>query len=105
MAEGTVSSLGVNIFAYHVLTKKRAAPTLADRFHLPTRADFTPRLVVGSAIFGVGWGLAGYCPGPAVTTVATGTLEAFAFIAAMAVGMYVWSFIDDRTTPQPAVDG
>jgi uncharacterized membrane protein YedE/YeeE len=96
--------LGVNIFAYHVLTKKRDAPSLATRFHLPTRADITPCLVVGSAIFGVGWALAGFCPGPAVVTMATGTLDAFAFVAAMAAGMYVWSFIDHRVAPQAAVE-
>jgi uncharacterized membrane protein YedE/YeeE len=87
--------LAVNVFAYHVLTKKREVPAFSTRFHLPSRRDLTLRLVLGSAIFGVGWALAGYCPGPAITTVATTTLDAFAFVGAMAVGMVTWSLFEN----------
>jgi len=49
----------------HVL--KLARPLFADRFYLPTQKDIDPRIVAGPAIFGIGWGLAGFCPGPALT--------------------------------------
>src|SRR5215204_3325352 len=53
---------------------KRPHPVLADEFELPTKKDVDARLLAGSALFGVGWGLAGFCPGPAVTALASGLL-------------------------------
>lgn len=67
----------------HRLVRERAHPLLADRFQLPTRKDIDARLVVGAALFGVGWGLGGFCPGPAVTSVVGGAPSVFAFLAAM----------------------
>ena len=64
-----------------------ARRVLARRLHLPTRRRIDAPLVVGSAMFGVGWGLAGYCPGPALVSLATLTGPALAFGAAMLVGM------------------
>jgi uncharacterized membrane protein YedE/YeeE len=69
------------------LALRRPAPLMAPRFALPTRKDVDARLVTGAAIFGVGWGLAGYCPGPAVASLAFGNAEALAFVVAMLVGM------------------
>lgn len=54
---------------------------------LPTRRDIDFRLVGGAAVFGVGWGLSGYCPGPAIASLLTGGVDVACFIAAMAVGM------------------
>ena len=62
-------------------------PLFAERFHWPARTDIDGRLVAGAAIFGVGWGLSGFCPGPAIGAVVSLRLEPFVFIAAMAVGM------------------
>jgi len=67
---------------------KRKYPLLSNAFHLPTRTDLDPKLLTGAAIFGVGWGLGGFCPGPAITSASlfgTGTLI---FVAAMLVGMW-----------------
>ena len=61
-------------------------PVLGGKLHLPTRSDIDTRLLLGSAIFGVGWGLAGYCPGPAVTGITTGLLEPVLFLTAMIAG-------------------
>ncbi len=61
-------------------------PILDESLHLPTRTDLDRRLLMGAAIFGAGWGLAGFCPGPAITSLATGLTEPFAFVAAMIVG-------------------
>ena len=67
-------------------TLKRGAPSLAPRFVLPDRKAIDGPLVAGAAIFGVGWGLGGYCPGPALTAVASLTLEPVVFVVAMIAG-------------------
>jgi uncharacterized protein len=64
-----------------------AQPLFAERFQWPTKTDIDGRLVAGAAIFGVGWGLSGFCPGPALGAVVSLRLEPFIFIAAMAVGI------------------
>ncbi len=64
----------------------RSAPILDTEHHLPTSQVIDTRLVLGSAIFGLGWGLAGYCPGPALAGIATGSWEPPAFIVAMFLG-------------------
>ncbi len=69
------------------LVLRRKAPLLADRFHLPSARDIDARVVAGPAIFGIGWGLAGICPGPAFALLATGGMPAWAFAAAMFAGM------------------
>lgn len=61
-------------------------PLIGGKLHVPSRSDIDVRLLIGSAIFGVGWGLAGYCPGPVVTGIASGLREPFIFLAAMIVG-------------------
>jgi uncharacterized membrane protein YedE/YeeE len=73
------------VYRWAVRTWQR--PIWAPAFSLPTRKDIDARLVVGSAIFGVGWGLGGYCPGPAFTSVGAGSREAFTFGAAMLIGV------------------
>ncbi len=65
----------------------RARPVLADRFALPTGTRVDRRLVFGAAVFGVGWGLTGLCPGPAVVCLVTGTPAIGLFVIAMLVGL------------------
>lgn len=65
----------------------REAPRLAEEFHWPTARDVDPRLVVGSLMFGVGWGLAGACPGPALVMSIEGSAPALLFVVAMLAGM------------------
>ena len=67
----------------------RPHPVFADRFHMPTRRELDIRIVVGPAIFGVGWGLAGFCPGPALTALGFGTHAAVIFVVAMFAGMWL----------------
>ena len=69
------------------LIRRRAAPVLADRFHWPTDRTIDPRLVGGAAIFGVGWGLSGYCPGPALASLVGGASSAIVFVVAMIGGI------------------
>jgi uncharacterized membrane protein YedE/YeeE len=74
-------------FIGYRLTLKRHAPIFAHRFHLPTSKDVDGRLILGSALFGLGWGLSGFCPGPAITSLVTLSPEPVIFIIAMLVGM------------------
>jgi uncharacterized protein len=67
--------------------RARLAPVLDTQFHGPSHTKVDARLVFGSALFGVGWGLVGYCPGPALTSLALGRWQSFVFVAAMLVGM------------------
>jgi hypothetical protein len=76
------------------LILRRRAPVLASAFHLPALRTIDGRIVTGAAVFGVGWGLAGLCPGPAVTVLASGKPIAFAFVGAMLAGMAVESALE-----------
>jgi uncharacterized membrane protein YedE/YeeE len=67
--------------------RRRERPLLDTRFHLPTATRIDTKLIAGSAAFGVGWGLGGFCPGPAIVTLGSGAAPAFVFVAAMAAGM------------------
>jgi uncharacterized membrane protein YedE/YeeE len=70
---------------------RRSHPLFEGSFHLPTRKTIDARLIVGAAVFGVGWGLSGYCPGPAVVSVVTGAPATLVFVASMLVGMTVFA--------------
>lgn len=76
---------------------RRERPVFAGAFKLPTRADIDARLVMGAALFGVGWGLAGYCPGPALAGLAVGSTEAFWFVPAMVLGIAIHRFTGPRS--------
>lgn len=70
-----------------LLTGRMRKPVLADIFDIPAGRRIDAKLVVGSALFGIGWGLAGFCPGPAVASLSLGIPKAFVFVAAMLAGM------------------
>jgi uncharacterized membrane protein YedE/YeeE len=78
------------------LLRRRAKPMAAERFHLPTARAIDRRLLVGSAIFGVGWGLAGICPGPAVTLLVLGGAHGWIFFAALLAGMFLFEKLSNR---------
>lgn len=70
------------------LVRKRGQPVFDLQFHVPTRRDFNLPLILGAALFGVGWGLGGYCPGPGLVSVPTLGAEALVFVGTMALGMF-----------------
>lgn len=78
-------ALAVTFPAFRVLPR-RHRPWLAGRFQLPTRQDVDARLVAGAILFGVGWGIAGLCPGPALAALASGLPGILGFVVAMAAG-------------------
>lgn len=70
-----------------VVQRQMLRPFFAEGFSLPDRSDLTPRLIGGSALFGMGWGIAGLCPGPGFAALAIEPVSAVIFIAAMLAGM------------------
>jgi uncharacterized membrane protein YedE/YeeE len=85
------------------LAFRRPAPLLAPGFVLPARRNIDVTLGIGAALFGIGWGLVGYCPGPAIAALATGSGRVFLFVAAMLAGMLLHRFVVAR--PRPFVGG
>ena len=83
-----VGAIGVHMTLYRFILK-RPSPWLKPQFELPTRADIDGRLVFGAIFFGLGWGLGGFCPGPAFVSAAGLGKEALIFTGAMVVGMWL----------------
>jgi len=79
------------------MARKLNAPAFGAAFRLPTRRDIDARLVAGAAVFGVGWGLSGFCPGPAIAALGTGPWPVTAFVAAMLAGMVVFHALDRKS--------
>lgn len=81
---------------------KRPAPTMALAFSLPTRRDIDLPLVAGSATFGIGWGIAGFCPGGALPALGTGDLNVYVFTAALIAGILVARGLQSLRAPATA---
>jgi uncharacterized membrane protein YedE/YeeE len=81
-------AVAVTVIAFRLIVR-RAAPLFATAFRLPDRRDIDAPLVAGAAIFGVGWGIAGYCPGPALTALPAYTAEAIVFVVALIAGGFI----------------
>jgi len=84
--------------AFRTIRRHRRQPWFDVHFHLPVRRDIDPQLVIGAAMFGVGWGLGGLCPGPGIVAGASGSTSALAFVVAMLVGMYAHHRIAARSS-------
>jgi hypothetical protein len=85
----------VGFFAF-AFAKKRTRSFLGDALTLPTSNIIDRRLVIGSLLFGAGWGLAGFCPGPALVSMAAGQEKALIFVAAMVLGMTIFEFAERK---------
>ena len=83
---GAVAVFGV----FYRLALRQGTPLFAPRFNLPEKDGLDAPLMAGALIFGVGWGLAGFCPGPAIVSAAFGDSRVWAFVAAMIAGMLVY---------------
>lgn len=83
----------VGLVAFQV-ARKRTQTFLGGALKLPTAKDIDKRLVFGSLAFGAGWGLAGFCPGPALVSLGSGEAKAFIFVAAMLVGMGLFELVN-----------
>jgi uncharacterized membrane protein YedE/YeeE len=91
-----IGAIAVYLVVYR-WSARMAAPLLATQFALPKRTDLDLRLISGAAIFGAGWGLGGFCPGPAITSLASGAPAVLIFVAAMVAGMYLHGRVNGLT--------
>ena len=83
-------------FVGHRLVTRQAKPLFAEGFAIPTRRDIDRELIVGAALFGVGWGLVGLCPGPAIAALGASPTNAAIFVAAMLAGMTGGRFVKEQ---------
>ena len=85
-------AVGVHALAYRWV-KGKSSPLLAPTFQIPTKNDIDGKLIMGSALFGVGWGLAGYCPGPAISSTVVGDPRTLIFVASLLGTMAIYSVV------------
>ncbi|MDF3835989.1 YeeE/YedE family protein [Cupriavidus basilensis] len=88
-----VGAIAVGSLAF-LVARRRTRTLLGLPLQLPASTAVTPRLVLGSAAFGIGWGIAGFCPGPALVALGAGYPKAWGFVAAMLAGMAVFELAD-----------
>lgn len=79
----------VVVFIGYRLVLKRELPICGDAFQIPTRQDLDKNLIVGAALFGIGWGIGGFCPGPAVTAITLGSEGIIYFFPALIAGLWI----------------
>jgi uncharacterized membrane protein YedE/YeeE len=88
-------AIAVGFLAFNV-ANKRSTAILGGAMILPSKANIDRRLVLGSVVFGVGWGLGGFCPGPALVSLGTGNADALVFVLAMLAGMAIFEIAESR---------
>lgn len=84
----------------YLLSRRMGEPLLHTDFHIPENRIVDWRLVAGGLVFGAGWGLVGYCPGPALAGLVFGSWQTFVFVIAMLVGMWLFRFLLDPLHPR-----
>ena len=94
---GGAVGLALPVFAW---ARRQRRALLGGPMQLPMARQIDGRLLAGSALFGIGWGLAGFCPGPALMNLATGHVEVWLFVAAMLAGMWLHALLERRRTTQ-----
>jgi uncharacterized membrane protein YedE/YeeE len=92
-------ALAVTIPTFRIVLRQ-TRPALAQRFFLPVKRNVDMALLGGAALFGIGWGLGGLCPGPALTLLSSGKVPAFAFVGAMTVGVLAHKALFESRSPQ-----
>lgn len=90
-----LSALTVTWLSYNLVIKK-SHPKLANQFYLPTKQSIDAPLVLGATLFGIGWGLSGYCPGPSITALGLGSLDALYFVIGMVASALVFLVFSHR---------
>ena len=91
-------AVAVGFFAF-LIAKNRTRSFIGAEMKLPTTSSIDSRLLAGSALFGAGWGVAGFCPGPGLVALGMGEPKALVFVAAMLVGMVIFSWLEKRKSP------
>lgn len=88
-------AIAVHSIVYHI-AKNRKSPLFDTQFYLPTKKQLDKRLLLGAALFGIGWGWAGICPGPGIVSLATGDLNIIIFILSMITGMIIFKIMEKK---------
>jgi len=96
-----MGAMGTHALLFRLVTR-RSKPILVPRFSIPARRDLDRSLLLGSALFGVGWGLSGYCPGPALASLVGGGRPALVFTASMFAGMAAYGLVPRAEPVSPA---
>lgn len=87
------SAVGVYYVSFQLVIKRKK-PLLAPKFNVPTRKDLDVKLVIGGILFGIGWGISGLCPGPILSTLATGAVTVIVLFVTMVIGLYLSSLLN-----------
>lgn len=85
-------AVGVTIVSFRFVLRL-SHPLYSDKFYLPSKKDIDWPLVLGAAIFGIGWGIGGYCPGPAITSLVLGNFNPFIFLGALIAGSLTYKWV------------
>ena len=93
-------AIAVSALAF-ALAKTRTVSWLGAAMTLPGPRDIDRRLVIGSVLFGIGWGVAGFCPGPGLVALGMGEIKALVFVAAMLLGMALFEWVERRKQASP----
>jgi uncharacterized protein len=88
-----IGAIGIHSLMYRFIRQLKA-PVYSVEWNVSERHEITPSLVIGSALFGIGWGMAGYCPGPALVSLVTFEAKPALFIASMIAGMIIFNFLN-----------
>lgn len=97
-----IALMGVMIGAIFVhailyfLIRKRESPLLDAQFYVPTRKDIDKKLLLGAALFGLGWGWAGICPGPSIVALASGQVSIIIFVISLLIGMFIYKKVETK---------
>lgn len=95
-----IGAIGIHAIAYRIILK-RPSPLFASKWYLPSQTAVNAPLIIGSVIFGMGWGLAGYCPGPAVVSLGSLEMRPFLFVGSMLLGMLILRLTQKKATVEP----
>lgn len=88
-------AISVHALLFFVI-KQRSSPLLDQKFHLPTKRDLDLRLISGAALFGIGWGWTGICPGPGIVAAVSGHAHVLLFVASMLIGMAIFKAVEAK---------
>jgi uncharacterized protein len=89
-------AMTVYLIGYKFIFPKLTKPLLDFRFHLPNLIHIDKKLILGSVIFGIGWGLSGFCPGPGLVALASSNLEAIYFVLSMILGVAIYHWFSEE---------
>lgn len=98
-------AVGIHFLSLRWLRRGRVRPWFGPRFRAPDRVYVDPPLVLGSALFGIGWGLGGFCPGPGITALVSGHPSAVVFVISMVIGMLLHGVVDAAARRSPSRAG